>query len=114
VETLLRELKCEEAQLKRVTRLGKRPLPGQDGQPAKPRPVQIVLDSEEQQKLVLGNAKNLKDMKEGGWNKVYINRDLTPVERRQRQQTIKELVQRKNSGEKDLMIWRGQIVKRRY
>ena len=113
IESMLQKLNCESVKPVRVTRLGKRALLSSEGQDVKPRPVQVVLESEEQQTLTLKKAKNLKEIREGGWSRVYIHRDLTPAERQQRQLMVKELVVRKINGETDLMIRNGRIIKRR-
>ena len=38
--------------------------------------MKLVLESEEMRSKLLGRAKNLRTMKEGGWSKVYLHRDL--------------------------------------
>ena len=37
----------------------------------KPRPIKIVFDSEDSKLQVLRNAKNLRNLKEGGWERVF-------------------------------------------
>ena len=52
-----------------------------NGVSPRPRPLKIVLASEEMRSKLLLRAKNLRNLKEGGWSRVFIHRDLTPTER---------------------------------
>jgi len=55
----------------------------------------------------------LREKKDGGWEKVFVHQDLTPKQRKERNKLVQELKDRLASGEKDLVIFLGKIVKRR-
>ena len=78
----------------------------------KPRPLKLILSSEEQKGRVLGYAKNLKGMS-NGLAKVFIHQDLTLKQRARRQLLVKELKDRQQKGELNLMILGDKIVKRK-
>ena len=59
------ELECGEVRLDKVIRLGKKGVP-MDGVCPRPRPLKLVLESEEMKTKLLRRAKNLKNVKEGG------------------------------------------------
>lgn len=61
---------------RQVTRLGK-PQDGND----KPRPLRVCLKSEESQKDILANAKKLARSTVESSKKIFIKRDMTPLER---------------------------------
>jgi len=105
---MFHEIGADDVKLDSVVRLGKRP-----DDPARPRPMKLVLDSVEGKVKLLRKAKNLRLKKEGGWEKVFIHQDLTPKQREARKPLVAELKQRKANGEKDLMIFNGKIVQRR-
>jgi len=108
VSSVMHELDCDEAKVVKTIRLGRR-LEGPD---MKPRPVKLVLDTEENKVKVLNAAKNLHRKKEGGWNKIFIHQDLTPRQRQARSVLVKKLKERQSQGEKDLIIVNWKIVKR--
>jgi len=62
-------IECNDVSVSQIIRLGKRP----DGPDTKPRPIKMVLSSEEANVKVLVNAKNLKSKQEGGLNHVFIH-----------------------------------------
>ena len=74
--SMLQELECNEVKLQKITRLGKH-----SNTATKPRPLKLVLETEDEKIAVLKKAKNLRHAKEGGWEKVFIHQDLTPKER---------------------------------
>lgn len=55
----------------------------------------------------------MREKKDGGWEKVFVHQDLTPKQRKERNKLVQELKDRLASGEKDLVIFLGKIVKRR-
>lgn len=114
IAAMMHELDCDDAKVSKLIRLGKRPTASTsgDGEP-KPRPIKLVLESEEQKVQVLRRAKNLRLAKEGGWEKVFIHQDLTPKQREARKLLVQEMKERMVRGEKDLMILNGKIIKRR-
>ena len=73
----------------------------------------LLPDTEHNKIEVIRKAKNLRDMKNGGWEKVFVHQDLIPKQREERNKLVVELKRRLASGEKDLVIYRGKIVKRR-
>lgn len=108
VMDLLHQIKCPTVSVNTCIRLGKVPT----DETQKPRPLKIVLSSEEQKDRVLRYAKNLKGMG-NGLDKVFIHQDLTPKQRSHRQLLVKELKDRQQKGELNLMILRDKIVKRK-
>jgi len=62
---------------------------------------------------VLRNGKNLRNLKEGGWETVFVHQDLTPKQREARNKLVQELKNRTAQGETDLTIYRGAVVKKR-
>ena len=108
--TMFQEVKVENVTVDSVVRLGKKAAnPTQN-----PRPMKVVLDSVESKVSLLKKAKNLREKEEGGWSKVFIHQDLTPKQREARKPLVAELKQRKANGEKDLIIFNGKVLKRRY
>lgn len=100
------ELKCEDVKPLKIIRLGKKPLTDND----KPRPIKLVLENEDQKKKLLKVSKNLKQLKEGGWDKVFVHQDLTPRQRKQRQAIVAQLKERIKAGEANLIIVGNKIV----
>ena len=101
--TMFQEVKVENVTVDSVVRLGKKAAdPTQN-----PRPVESKVS-------VLKKAKNLREKEEGGWSKVLIHQDLTPKQQEARKHLVAELKQRKANGEKDLIIFNGKVLKRRY
>ena len=78
IASILQEIDCEETVIKQVIRLGKR----QDGADGKARPIKLVLETEEAKQHVLLGAKNLKNKREGGLDKIFIHQDLTTKRKR--------------------------------
>ena len=85
----------------------------QDDPVANPRSLLLVLASEEQKEMVLKQAKNLRDRKTNGWDKIYIHQDRTPRQRQRRQQLVQQMRQRQAAGENYLIIVNDRIVIRR-
>ena len=109
IAAMLEELDVNGAKVEQVIRLGKRP----ESVNSKPRPLKIVFDTEDNKIQVIRKAKNLRDKKDGGWESVFVHQDLTPKQREVRNKLVQELKSRVAQGEKDLVIYRGEIVKRR-
>jgi hypothetical protein len=86
VMDLFHSIQCDTVSVNTCIRLGK--LPSGPNEP--PRPLKLVLSSEEQKDKVLRCAKNLKGLN-NGMNKVFIHQDLTPKQRTHRQQLVKDL-----------------------
>lgn len=92
-----------------ITRLGRKPL----GEGAKPRPLKVVLASEDQKERVLRVAKNLKRSGVNGLERVFIHQDLTPKQRQKRKALVEEMKVRQGQGEQNLIIVKDKIVQRR-
>jgi len=112
ISMLMYELKCSDTEVLQAVRLGSRVREGDDGIPRKPRPVKLVLKTEEQKHDILRNSKNLRWREEGGWKNVFIHADLTLKQRELRRKLVSEMKMRKENGETDLIIVNGQIVKK--
>jgi len=111
VASMLHELKCDNAAVKKVIRLGKRPESVGDIN-VKPTPIKMVMESEDDKVQVIKSAKNLRLAQEGDWKDVFIHQDLTIKEREQRRRLVQELKDRKEKGETDLILVGDRIVKR--
>ena len=112
---MLQEIKCSDVKVNSVIRLGRR-LPTTDDQDMptvapRPRPIKMVLSTEEEKIEVLKSAKNLRLTKEGGWQKIFIHQDLTLKEREERRLLLQEKKTREQRGETDLIIIGKKIVK---
>ena len=107
-ETLLHSLNLDDISVDSVIRLGRRP----ETADAKPRPIKMVVASEEQKSRVLSKAKNLPRKREGVPH-IFMHQDLTPKQRQLRQELVKELKERQSKGEENLMIVNWKIVVRR-
>jgi len=110
IQDMLHQIQCDSVSVDSLVRLGRKT---DDDQNDKPRPIKLVLASEEQKEKVLRQAKNLRRMKDRGWDRVFIHQDQTPKQRAIRQQLVKELKEREKNGEKNLLIVNGKIVVRR-
>ncbi len=113
---------CEElgkdVNVEKVVRLGKK---SEDTV----RPIKVTLTTPEMKKKVLMKAKNLRESKNEKSKKIFIEPDLTPIQRTEEQELLKE-VKKKNAearGEKGqdkeqekkpgpYMIKGGKVVKR--
>ena len=84
-----------------VTRLGKKEL-------SKTRPLRVCLDNEATKRRILSRSSQLKSKPD--WENVYVNPDMTLAERNANRLLRKELRERKNRGEKNLIIRRNKIV----
>ena len=111
IEELLKLISCDDVEIVNLIRLGKR-IEG-ESEPARPRPLKLVLKNENQQSNLLKLAKNLRMMKEGGWSAVFIHRDMTPKEREARKLLVESMKQRIRAGETNLFIAGDRIVTRR-
>jgi len=109
VDFLLHELGADARSVNNIIRLGKR----SEISGAAPRPVKLVLVSEEQKDKVLRNAKNLKSMGDKGLDKVFLHQDLTPRQREARQILVKEMKERQSKGEQNLAIINGKVIVRK-
>jgi len=107
---MLHEIGGDKITVNNAIRLGKR----SDIPSAKPRPVKLVVASEEQKDTILRLAKNLRSRKEKGLDRVFIHQDMTPKQRQQRMELVKQMRDRQETtGEKNLIIDNGKIVVRK-
>ena len=115
VVAMLHDMNCDDVKVAKVIRLGKRPtdVSNSTDLDIKPRPMKLVLESEQQRYKVLQCAKNLRLSQEGALKKVFIHQDLTVKERQTRRELVKQLMDRRSQGEMDLIIVNNQIVRRR-
>lgn len=107
---MLHELECDEVKVTKVIRLGKRMT--DTNSEVKPRPIKMVVESEEQKVKILRSAKNLRLLQEGGWKDVFIHQDLTLRERAERKKLLSEMKTRRDNGETGLILVGNRIVKR--
>jgi len=108
VEHMFHKVELDTISVEQITRLGKR----SDEPDAKPRPVKLTVASETQKGQVLKQAKNLRKIKEGGMDKVFIHQDLTPRQRQRRKILVQELKDRQQRGEQNLITVNWKIVTR--
>jgi len=112
VDSMMREMKCDDVEVTQTVRLGRKPDVSDNANTYKPRPLKLVLKTEEQKIRVLTAAKNLRLKKDGAWKDVFLHADLTMKEREMRRQLVSEMKERKQQGETDLIIVNWKIVKR--
>ena len=75
------------------------------------RPLLVGLSSEADKQNLLSAAPHLRSSKE--FKQVYINTDMTKLEREKHRKVVAELKRRRSSGESNLIIRNGTIVSRR-
>ena len=75
--------------------------------------IHLVLETEDSKVKVLASAKNLRNKKDGGLDKIFMHQDLTPKQRQARKLLVEELKDRRANGEENLMILNGKVVTRR-
>jgi len=109
MEELLHKLRSDEVSVDKIIRLGKR----LDEVDAKPRPIKAVLASEDQKNKVLQQSKNLKNIRDGDWHKVFIHQDLTTKQREEQKKAVQEIKDRQLKGETNLMVVNGRVVVRK-
>jgi len=101
-------MKCDDVSVQNMIRLGSYET---SLEKQTPRPLKLVMASEQQRKKVLFQAKNLKGNRD--FEKVYIQQDFTKKQREKRKELVQQLIQRKILGEANLIIVRDQIVVKR-
>lgn len=84
-----------------------------------PRPLRISVPDEETKWKIIKDAKNLATLGKENRAKIYIKRDMTPLEREQDAVIRKKLVEMRQreeekGGKEQWIIWRGKVVKRRH
>jgi len=73
--------------------------------------MRVQLGSINVKRAILTNAKKLRATRSDALKNVYITPDLSVQERKVQKELRAELKRRKESGELNLRIYRGQIVK---
>lgn len=109
LQLLLHKLSCDDVSVEEFVRLGAPPT----GEDKKSRSVRVTFSSEETRNRVLKRSKNLRNMEELEWTRVFIHQDFTPKERELRKELLKQLKHRKENGEKDLILVNNKIVSRK-
>jgi hypothetical protein len=109
LQLLLHKLSCDDVSVEEFVRLGAPPT----GDDKKSRSVRVTFSSEETRNRVLKRSKNLRNMEEMEWTRVFIHQDFTPKEREVRKEMLKQLKHRKENGEKDLILVNNKIVSRK-
>jgi len=107
IDELIHSLECDGLSVCNTVRLGRKSTDAS----AAPRPLRLVLASEEQREKLLKSTKNLKG--KTAWQHVFLHPDLTPAQREKRKALVKEMRQRLQQGEKDLIIVNNRIVTRK-
>jgi hypothetical protein len=95
-----------DVKITKLIRLGGR---GQNQQ-SKPRLILATLDSPDRRRVILAAAKMLRPTDD--WANIYISADLTPSEREKEKKLRQELRERRDAGERNLIIRSSQIVTR--
>ena len=103
-------LDAKDVDIKKCFRLGKHHKPQER---TYPRLLKVEVKKEENKKEILKKAKSLKGKK--GFEKIYINRDLTPLEQREQKLLIEELKKKRAEVGRDekWIIRNGAVVKER-
>ena len=90
-----------DAHISTVTRLGKKA-------PDKIRPLCVCLNNEAAKRRILSKSSQFRS--EAEWENVYVKPDMTLAERNANRLLRQELKDRRNRGEKHLVIRRNKIV----
>jgi len=83
-----------------------------------PRPMRITVEDETMKWNVLKEAKNLRNAREEALKKVYMKKDMTPLEQKKDAELQKQLLEKRKQAEEaqDQSKWtirRGRIVRQR-
>ena len=93
--TVCDKLKVDGVAVEKLIRLGKRPA----SDSSKPRPLLICLGEERQKWNLLRVAKNLRNIDDERYRKIYVSPDLTAEERQQEIRLRTELRKRRDEGD---------------
>lgn len=107
MKNVLKEIECDDAVITNMQRLGKK-----NENTPKPRLALLKMENVAGKRRVLSAAKMLRNSQNQSWKGTFISPDMSPATRKTQQKLRQELRDRKESGEEDLVIRRGQIVKR--
>ena len=92
IRVISASLGIENLNITAFYRLGKK-------EPAKTRPLRVVLDSKSQRKFLLENAKYISSKTPETYQRVIIAKDLTPEQRKERCEKYQEKKRRKNQNQ---------------
>ena len=92
-----------------IKRLGKKKPTTSDDVSTKPRPIKLTLPDEASKFKILKNSYKLKSFQDN--NKVGLKLDLTKQQQCEERELRQELLKRREQNE-DVMIFRGQVIKR--
>ena len=104
IRDLLKELKVN-AKNYEISRIGKQTIEG------RPRPIRVELTKETDKFEILKNAVNLKTTRNETFKRVIVTTDMSFKQRKAEKLLWEELKERKQSGEKNIKIRKGKIVK---
>ena len=76
-----------------------------------PRLLRVSLKSEDKKNAILRNARKLNQGKRDQKSRIYINPDLTPLERQKEKELRDQLKARRDGGEEGIAIRFGKIIK---
>ena len=78
----------------------------------KTRPLLIVLDDLSHKEFIVSHSYYLR--RHSQYKNIYVSTDMTKFQRDKHRKLVQELKQRRERGEKNLIILNGEIVLRRY
>lgn len=105
-------MKGENLRMAKVIRLGKI-IQERENNPPRPRPLLVKFESTSDRWNLLKNARNMKDISED-LQRVNIAPDLNKEEREKDKKLRDELKHRRDNGERNLIIRKGEIVERNF
>ena len=76
----------------------------------KPRPLKVMFSDIKKKRDILSAAKTLRQSEDAIANKLYINPDLTPEQRKKDQILREEMWRRRSCNNENVIIRRGEIV----
>ena len=103
VQAISKELERDDLVVINAVRLGRK-------ENSKTRLLKVQVDKISHKMFLLIHAKNLRDSKDAVFKKVFITPDLSPKEREVASALRTELYQRREAGEKNIVIHKGKIV----
>ena len=110
VRSIFRKLQVQEPDVKSASRLGKK-------QKGNVRPVKVVFSSESNKKVIMNRVQSLRISKQKEdaevLKDIHIAPDMTQRQREERRGLMKELVNREQEGEKDLVIRNGRLIQKK-
>ena len=105
IKSITDALRVNDVAVSKIIRLGQ----PRDNEGEKPRPILLALEDNRKKRLILNNAKKLREIE--GWNSIFISPDLTWKEREEGKKLRDQLRTLREEGKNDYIIKRGKIVK---